>query len=167
MIIAVMSDTHDHLGNLKAALGLIKQEKARHIIHCGDFVAPFVLKELQTAGISVSAVFGNNDGDQHLLTQTAANSNGLIRLDALIGEIDIDDFRIAYTHQWPVAEGLAATGKYRLVCFGHSHTFFKAQRDETMLLNPGDIMGKDEQPGFCLVNTETGTVQRLTLTPGD
>lgn len=163
MIIAVMSDSHDHLDNLRKALELIRREKARHIIHCGDFVAPFVLKELQAAGISLNAVFGNNDGDQHLLTRTALASNGLIQLDSLIGELDMDGFRIAYTHQWAVAEGLAATGKYRLVCFGHSHAFFKDQIGETTVLNPGDIMGKDEQPGFCLVNTESGEIQRLKL----
>ncbi len=96
MIIAVMSDSHDHLDNLRRVLDLIKGEKARHIIHCGDFVAPFVLKELQAAGIPMNAVFGNNDGDQHLLTRTALASNGLIQLDSLIGELDTEGFRIAY-----------------------------------------------------------------------
>lgn len=163
MIIAVMSDSHDHLENLRHALNLIKKENARHIIHCGDFVAPFVLKELQAAGIPVNGVFGNNDGDQYLLTHAALNSGGLIRLDSLIGEITLDGLHIAYTHQWPVAEGLAATGKYHLVCFGHSHTFFKDQTDDTLILNPGEIMGKDGDPGFCLVDTETRKIRRISL----
>ena len=163
MQIAVMSDSHDHLENLRKALSLIKAENVRQIIHCGDFVAPFVLKELQAAGIPVNGVFGNNDGDQFLLTRAAFNSEGLIRLDSLIGEITIEDLRIAYTHQWPVAEGLAATGKYHLVCFGHSHTFFKDQTGDTFILNPGEIMGKDGDPGFCLVDTETREIRRIRL----
>ncbi|MCJ7773383.1 MAG: metallophosphoesterase family protein, partial [Desulfobacterales bacterium] len=69
MIIAVMSDSHDNIWNLRKALDIIKQEAAVMIIHCGDFVAPFMLKELDLAGIPVHGVFGNNDGDQYLLTK--------------------------------------------------------------------------------------------------
>ncbi len=163
MRIAVMSDSHDHLENLRNALNLIKAENAEKIIHCGDFVAPFVLKELITAGIAVNGVFGNNDGDQYLLTQTALNSEGRIQLASLIGETTVNGRRIAYTHQWPVAEGLAATGKYDLVCFGHSHTFFKDQTGDTLVLNPGEIMGKDGDPGFCIVDTETRDVRRIPI----
>jgi len=163
MRIAVMSDSHDHLENLRNALNLIKAENAEKIIHCGDFVAPFVLKELITAGIAVNGVFGNNDGDQFLLTQTALNSEGRIQLASLIGETTVNGRRIAYTHQWPVAEGLAATGKYDLVCFGHSHTFFKDQTGDTLVLNPGEIMGKDGDPGFCIVDTETRDVRRIPI----
>ena len=163
MRIAVMSDSHDHLENLRNALNLIKAENAEKIIHCGDFVAPFVLKELITAGITVNGVFGNNDGDQFLLTQTALNSEGRIQLASLIGETTVNGRRIAYTHQWPVAEGLAATGKYDLVCFGHSHTFFKDQTGDTLVLNPGEIMGKDGDPGFCIVDTETRDVRRIPI----
>ena len=43
MKIAVMSDTHDNIWNLEDALAIIKDEKADLIIHCGDFVAPFML----------------------------------------------------------------------------------------------------------------------------
>jgi len=163
MRIAVMSDSHDHLENLRNALNLIKAENAEKIIHCGDFVAPFVLNELITAGIAVNGVFGNNDGDQFLLTQTALNSEGRIQLASLIGETTVNGRRIAYTHQWPVAEGLAATGKYDLVCFGHSHTFFKDQTGDTLVLNPGEIMGKDGDPGFCIVDTETRDVRRIPI----
>ena len=163
MLIAVMSDSHDHLENLGKALKLIKKNDVRRIIHCGDFVAPFVLKALQTARVPVNGVFGNNDGDQFLLTHTAFNSEGLITLDSLIGKINIEDFRIAYTHQWQVAEGLAATGKYDLVCFGHSHTFYKDQAGETLILNPGEIMGKDGDPGFCLVDTESREIKRISI----
>ena len=163
MRIAVMSDSHDHLENLRNALNLIKAENAEQIIHCGDFVAPFVLKELIATGIPANGVFGNNDGDQFLLTRTALQSDGLIRLAGLIGETTANGLRIAYTHQWPVAEGLAATGKYDLVCFGHSHTFFKDQAGNTLILNPGEIMGKDGAPGFCLVDTETRDISRIRI----
>ncbi len=163
MRIAVMSDSHDHLDNLARALERIKQEGAEQIIHCGDFVAPFVIKQLQAASIPVRGVFGNNDGDQFLLTQTALASGGLVHLDSLIGEFAIEGFYAAYTHQWQVAEGLAATGKYHLVCFGHSHRFFQGESDGTLVLNPGEIMGKEGDPGFCLVDTESREIRRIRI----
>ena len=47
MIIAVMSDSHDHIWNIRKALKIIESKGGEAIIHCGDFVAPFMLKELQ------------------------------------------------------------------------------------------------------------------------
>jgi len=38
MIIAVMSDSHDNIWNLRKALAIIKEKRAGMIIHCGDFV---------------------------------------------------------------------------------------------------------------------------------
>ncbi len=71
MKIAIMSDTHDNIWNLDDALSIINEEKAEIIIHCGDFIAPFMLKELEKSQRPVYGVLGNNDGSQYLLTKTA------------------------------------------------------------------------------------------------
>jgi len=163
MKIAVMSDSHDHLSNLRKALDVIKSENCDMIIHCGDFVAPFVFKELLQADIPVHCVFGNNDGDQYLLTRYAQDSNGQISLYGMIGHIVVEGLRIAFTHEWPVAEGLASTGKYDLVCFGHSHQHLQQKIGKALLLNPGEIMGKDGDPGFCIVDTGDLKVNRISI----
>lgn len=163
MKIAVMSDSHDNIWKLRKALGIIKSKNCETIIHCGDFVAPFMFKELQTADIPVHCVFGNNDGDRHLLTRFALESNGLITLNSIVGELEHDGFKIGFTHEWPVAQALAATGKYHLVCFGHSHQYALKNAGKTILLNPGDIMGKDDDPGFCIVNITTQDIQRISI----
>jgi len=163
MKIAVMSDSHDNIWNLRKALDIIKSEHCKIIIHCGDFVAPFMFKELAQAGIPVHCVFGNNDGDKHLLTRFAIESNGIITLHSIIGEVDQDGVKIGFTHEWPVAEGLAATGKYHLFCFGHSHQYMLKQIGTTIVLNPGDIMGKDGDPGFCIFDTGSRDVKRISI----
>jgi len=163
MNIAVMSDSHDNIWNLRKALAVIRAEGCGRIIHCGDFVAPFMFKELEKVDIPVHCVFGNNDGDKALLTRFALQSNGLITLDSIVGELDIDGFKIAFTHEWTVAEGLAAGGKYDLVCFGHSHQHVVQQSGDTLVLNPGEIMGKDGEPGFCVVDTESRRVRRVLI----
>lgn len=163
MKIAVMSDTHDNIWNLEDALAIIKDEKADLIIHCGDFIAPFMLKELDSAGIPVYGVLGNNDGSQYLLTKTALTIVEHFTLFDIIGHVDLDDFKIAFTHQEEVADGLTATRKYDLVCFGHSHEYKLEDRDGVIFLNPGEIMGKNGEPGFCIVNSETRDVTRYEL----
>ena len=47
MKIAVMSDSHDHLIPLRAALTRAKEAGAEVVIHCGDLIAPFVIAELK------------------------------------------------------------------------------------------------------------------------
>lgn len=58
-----------------------------------------MLQELEEAGIPVHGVFGNNDGDQYLLTKLSLTSLKNIVLHGLIGEVDADGFLIAFTHQ--------------------------------------------------------------------
>lgn len=155
MKIAVMSDSHDNIWNLEKALSIISRSSVDMMIHCGDFVAPFMLKELEKSGLPVYGVLGNNDGSQYLLTKTALTLVKNITLFDLIGHIHLPEYPICFTHQREVAEGLAYTGRYRLVCFGHSHEYHLETIGNTLLLNPGEIMGKNGDPSFCIVDTET------------
>ena len=164
MIIAVISDSHDNIWNLRKAIAVMKAEKTEGIIHCGDFVAPFMLKELEQAEIPVHGVFGNNDGDQYLLTRSALTAHQNITLHGLIGRTDWGGRKFCFTHYPEVAKGLALSADYDMVCFGHSHVYFQEKRGTAILLNPGEIMGKDGSPGFCLVDTDNMEVRRIELT---
>lgn len=165
MRFAVMSDSHDNIWNLREALRIVKSEGVDKIIHCGDFVAPFMLKELNEVGLPVHGVFGNNDGDQFLLTKLSCTRFSNMILHGLIGEIDVGGQIIGFTHQGDVARGLASCGKYHTVCFGHSHEFYQERINHTLLLNPGEIMGKDGAPGFCILDVEKGMdgIKRIEL----
>jgi putative phosphoesterase len=111
-----------------------------------------MFKEFIQAGIPLHCVFGNNDGDRFLLTRFAMESNGLITLYPVIGHADAGGLKVAFTHEWPVAEGVAHTGKYDIVCFGHSHQHEQQRIGKAVVLNPGEIMGKDGDAGFCIVD---------------
>ncbi len=163
MILAVMSDSHDHIWNLRTALRLLKERGAEAIVHCGDFIAPFSLKELDQAKIPVHGVFGNNDGDQYLLTKLSLTALSHITLYGLTGELTVEDFKMAFTHYRAVAEGLAASNRFDLVCFGHTHEASVDTVRETVLLNPGEIMGKDGAPGFYLIDTASRSFERIAI----
>lgn len=163
MNLAVMSDSHDNIWNLRKALDIIRKEQASMIIHCGDFVAPFMLKEMDECGIPVHGVFGNNDGDQYLLTKMSLTTLSHITLHGIVGQVDAEGFSIGFTHHGIVGEALAAGGAFQMVCMGHSHEYFSQQTGNTLLLNPGEVMGKDGSPGFCFVDTATAGVRRVSL----
>ena len=163
MIIAVMSDSHDNIWNLRKALSIIKKKDAGMIIHCGDFVAPFMLKELNLAGIPIQGVFGNNDGDRYLLTKLSLTSLTNITFYDPVGQVNISGFKIGFTHHDIVGESLASGGNFDMVCYGHSHEYFLKDIGGTWLLNPGEIMGKDGFPGFCFIDTDTAEVERVLL----
>lgn len=163
MRIAIMSDSHDHIWNMRKAVDRIRGTDIQMIIHCGDFVAPFMLKEMERADVPVHGVFGNNDGDQHQLTQMALTELNNITLHGVIGVVDADGFQIGFTHLPEIGEGLAHTGRYQLVCFGHTHEYDDKSLGSTRLLNPGEIMGKNGRAGFSIVDTDTVTVEKMTI----
>ena len=163
MQIAIISDSHDNIWNLRQALTLISDAGAGLIIHCGDFVAPFMLKELDQVGIPVHGVFGNNDGDQYLLTKLSYTSVSRVTLHGLVGQLEVDGARICFTHEPVFAKGLASEKKYDLVCYGHTHEHLSRSIDDTLLLNPGEIMGKEGQPGFCIYDTQQRQARRIAL----
>jgi len=164
MKLAIMSDSHDNIWNMRKAVARVRREAADMILHCGDFVAPFMLKELAAAGIPVHGVFGNNDGDQYLLTRMALTEFKQIHLHGPLADIDADGFHVALTHYFMVARGLAATGLYDLVCFGHSHQHHLETIGSTTLLNPGEIMGKEGPATFCMVDSVSGKVTKIAFT---
>ena len=161
MILAVMSDSHDHIDNLRWAVAESRAAGCGMILHCGDFVAPFMLAELDTAGIPVHGVFGNNDGDQYLMTWNALTRHQHITLHGQVGQLTADGCRIAFLHDGSLAEDIAAGGRFDLICFGHIHVYVEKKVGDTLVLNPGEVMGKEGPPGFCLVDTATMTVTRV------
>lgn len=163
MRIAVMSDSHDHIGNTRAALERMRGLNIDMIIHCGDFVAPFMLKELESAGAPVHGVFGNNDGDQYQLTKLALTELNNITLHGVAGCVDADGFQIGFTHLPEIGEALAHTGRYQLVCCGHTHEYFEETIGATILLNPGEIMGKNGPATFGVVDALAGGVEKIEL----
>ena len=67
MLIGVLSDTHDRLPAIDAALGLFADRAVQAVIHAGDFVAPFAVRRLQRYCGPLHAVYGNNDGERKIL----------------------------------------------------------------------------------------------------
>lgn len=164
MIIAIMSDSHDNIWNVRKALEMILSHKAKLIIHCGDLVAPFTLKELAQFDGPVHWILGNNDGDPYMLTRISLTELKNMEPHGFIGKLNLEGASIAFTHYEEMGYALAHTGEYDLVCCGHTHVYRLERINNTTLLNPGDVMGKDRPGSFCLFDTASREINLLKLT---
>ncbi|MCK4237430.1 MAG: metallophosphoesterase family protein, partial [Candidatus Krumholzibacteria bacterium] len=80
-----------------------------------------------------------------------------ITLHGVAGFIKTADREVAFTHRPEFARGLASTGRYNAVFYGHTHRRKSERVGNTWLVNPGELMGLIETPGYILFDLAKGT----------
>ena len=155
MQIAVLSDTHDQIANLDAAVAHCNRHGVALIIHCGDLISPFMLKQLAAFQGPVHLVYGNNVGDIHLISLHCVVKYPNITHHGVMGMIEVGGRKIGFHHYPEVAQAMAMQKLYDIVCCGHNHIYAIEQLGATLLVNPGDLLGKNIRPCFCLVDLNT------------
>ena len=160
MRIAVLSDIHDNIWTLKSLLAGLQADV---LLFCGDFCAPFTLVQI-AEGFSgpVHVVFGNNDGDKLLLSQVAGRFPH-VTLHGNMAELELDGCRVAVIHYPQMGHALAKSGDYDLVCYGHNHKSTVEQVGSTMVVNPGEVMGRLGRSTYAVYDTATGQVAILEI----
>lgn len=161
MRIAICSDSHDHIPNLHRAVGLANREGAELLLHCGDLISPFMLPYLAGFNGPVHLIYGNNPGDQHLIASRCALSFENLHHHGPHGTFTAGSLRIALIHYPELARQLAESGAFDLVCCGHNHRYAVERIGHCLLINPGDLLGKETAPAFALLDTADGSVRRL------
>ncbi|MFO8017986.1 MAG: metallophosphoesterase [Promethearchaeia archaeon] len=158
MLLGVISDTHDHKDNILKAVSLMNERGVKALIHCGDFIAPFVRRWFDNLNDEIKenfyGTFGNNDGEllflEKNLGQICELQNELI--------IELDGKRI-YTGHMPkqeTIEALAASGKFDIVLSGHTHEIVNEIKDNGVLVvNPGEACGYlSGTASFAIIDTD-------------
>jgi putative phosphoesterase len=131
--------------------------EANALLFCGDFCAPFTLTQLARGFDGpVHAVLGNNDGDPRLLVQMAEEA-GNVTLHGQLAELEIGGLKIAVNHYPEIARGLAHSARYDVVCYGHDHVAHEEHVGATLLLNPGEIMGRFGRRTYLILDADTRT----------
>lgn len=155
MKIGIISDTHDHLPNIRKAVDLFIDERVDLIIHCGDYVAPFVkramtkLQEIDPS-ISVWGVFGNNDGERVGLKKIAGD---IISFKGEFFEFEKKGKKFAVYHgtDLRLLENIIQSRLYDVVLTGHTHQPKVEMRDSTLVVNPGEGCGYLTGTATCAV----------------
>lgn len=163
MKLAVCSDIHDQLSILNRMLEQIEGLDA--LIFCGDFCAPFTLKAMAEGFPGpVHVVWGNNDGDQWLITEIAHKMDN-VNLHGVFAELEFDGFKVAVTHYPRIGRAVAHSELYDLVCYGHNHTADQQRVGETLLLNPGELMGRFGTSTYAVVDTAVKSAEIIEVSP--
>ena len=151
MKVCILSDSHDHIPLIDAAVADAKAAGAEAVLHCGDLVAPSTLHCLEKYGLPVHVIHGNNTGDLFALTQLAHKPGGVVRFHGMDAGIELGGRRIFIVHYPHYARAMAATGDWDLVCCGHSHKVDIGEQENcnggiTHVVNPGTIGGVGQAP---------------------
>ncbi len=133
MKIGVMSDSHDNVPNIRKALALFESRGCEALIHAGDIVAPFSVKEVLKFKGEAYGVFGNNDGEV----------SGIKKLWTHVFHgpflLELGGLRILVCHdKEELARAPYANIDVRI--FGHNHTA-EARPGKPLELNPGETGG--------------------------
>jgi putative phosphoesterase len=170
MFLAVISDSHDHKNNILKAVSIMNEKKVDALIHCGDFVAPFVKIWFDNLNDNIKknfyGVFGNNDGERLFLKKKLGQictftDNG----NELILELGGKKIFASHMPKQETIEALVKSGKFDIILSGHTHSFVnKKYENGVLVVNPGEICGYlSGKSTFAIIDTDKLSAEIINL----
>ncbi|MEA1951779.1 MAG: YfcE family phosphodiesterase [Planctomycetota bacterium] len=156
MKIGVISDTHGDVHSAREAVRLFQRLEVEQVLHCGDIGSAEIVGLF--SDWPTHFVYGNVDSPTYL--RDAIRQAGQICHDRF-GSIELDGRKIALLHgnDTGLLEKSAKSGKWHVICHGHTHTACHSTVGKTLVLNPGAI-ARTIHPSVALVD-----LQSLEVTP--
>lgn len=149
MRICVMSDSHEHVDNIRAVFNATLKDKADYYVHLGDDYS-------DTEGfrfhLRVPGVYDEEYAMRGLKHRIVHNFD---RIKALITHTErshVNDFPSDLK-----PEDMIANKKIDLVFYGHTHEYAIKQENGVVLVNPGHLKTTDKkgfQPTYALLDIE-------------
>jgi putative phosphoesterase len=165
MLIGILSDTHDRLPMVDAAVEKLNEARVDLVLHAGDYVAPFVIPRLGALTAEFIGVLGNNDGDpDHLRRRCSEYPHMEIR--GTFTEIREEDLDIALLHGTdPVLlQALIRSGAFDIIVHGHTHQAGISRHGKTLVINPGEVCGYlTGTSTIALLDTGTAEARLISL----
>lgn len=142
MLVGIMADTHDNLPLIEKAIRRLNETNIELALHAGDYVSPFVIPLFKELRAKLIGVFGNNDGDHELLKK-AFSENAHLEIRGNFAEIAVDGLKIALLHgsDKELLKSLVEGKSFDLVVHGHTHNAEVYKKNDTLVLNPGEVCG--------------------------
>ena len=163
MLVALISDIHDHTSHLLLALHAAEEQGCTHLLFMGDLAGTSTLRTLREEwSHGMDLVFGNNEYDTHAFYRMAERWSNT-RMHGNKADILLGNRRIFFTHlPWPACQA-ASSGLYDAVFFGHTHVPEITQSGHTILANPGEVTGRQGSPTIGVYDTESNTVRIINI----
>lgn len=164
MNIAIISDTHDNIPNLKKVLDYCHENRIEKMIHCGDLATLETLDYLsKNFSGEIFFTFGNMD-DGHVANDLRNKSKyKKIHIFPDFGHAQIAKRKVAFVHYPDVAKQLCETGKYDFVFHGHTHKPWTEIINNCTLLNPGNVANQYFPPTFAIWDTNNNSFRLIRI----
>lgn len=164
MKIAIISDVHDNIPNLKKVLDFCASNKVEKIICCGDLASVETLEYLNDNFSGERFfTFGNMDNDYLQNYFFKNNEFKKTKIFKKEGEIEIDKNKVAFVHFPRIAKGLCRSGRYEFVFYGHTHKPWEEVIEGCKMLNPGNVAGQFFPATFAIWETENDKFELIRI----
>lgn len=163
MLIAVLSDIHDHTTNMLVALNRAREEGCSHLFCLGDVVESATFRLLcEEWPYSADIIYGNNEWETGAFTRIASLYPHVTHLGS-IGRIDRGGRHLFLNHTPFPAVQAARSGDYDAVFCGHTHVPRIEWIGSTLFVNPGEILGRRGAPSIALYDTELNDARHILI----
>lgn len=163
-LIAITSDSHDNLVNIKKFTDFCNNGGVELAIHCGDVTEKETEKFFQdNLNAPIHFVGGNADiANQEKFKRT--NRFQKIKHEPIpFLDLTIDNIKIAACHTREKAKRLALSKKFDIIFYGHNHKPWQEKLGRSYLVNPGNLAGLFYRASFATYDTKTKKLELVIL----
>jgi putative phosphoesterase len=156
MKLAIISDIHDNLVNLKKCLNWCEQEKIGQLICLGDVTNGETLRLIsEKFKNKIYLVRGNLEIYDEQETRLYAN----VEYCGRIGRAEIGNKKIGLCHEPYLIEEVIKSGKCDLIFYGHTHKPWEMKKRGIKCFNPGTLGGVFTKATFAVWNAENNDLE--------
>ena len=152
MRIGILSDTHDRVAAARAALDLLREQRVKFYLHCGDVGSERILDLL--AGLPAAFIWGNNDWDRPALERYATRLG--IRCLGNFGELELEGKKFAIIHgdDFKLKQRILDEQQFDYLLQGHTHIPRDEKVGRIRCINPGALHRAKEKTVAVLETDE-------------
>lgn len=133
-MVGIISDTHDNRFSIKKAVDEFNKAGCSIIVHAGDYIAPFTIKEFEKLKGKFIGVFGNNDGEKKGLSLHFARIGALYKPPH---EFEYSDKRFVVMHEPDYLDKYLSNIEIDVIVYGHTHKI-DIRYGKPLVINPGE-----------------------------
>ncbi len=163
MKIAILSDTHNHQGNIQKAVSLIHKIEPAGLIFCGD---ANTLESIQWfCEYPLIYTYGNCDeltGEIKSFLMALKNNSyaGNFYEGKLIGKM----IGVTHGHLAGVLDDMGNSSKFDYIFTGHTHLRMDNRVGNTRVINPGALGGlQKESRSFAILDLDKDVLQFIMI----
>ncbi len=161
MLIAIISDIHDNLVNLKKCLSWCKQENVDQLICCGDVTNRETLNFLAT---HFSSTIHLVKGNMEIYNEQEVKQYNNIKYYGKVGKVELESKTVGICHEpFLIDKLLKSSQGYDMIFYGHTHKPWQDKKNKIKSTNPGNIAGVLHKATFATWDTQTNKLKLILL----